>query len=1292
GRIIADMDADMDVTLKNVVVVTKDVKDAEIEEYVDIEPTELQEVVEVVTTAKLITKVVTAASATITAAALKLTTATAPTLTTAPSVARSRKGVVIRDPEESATPSTIVESKAKSKDKGEWILIEEPKPLKKQAQIEQDEVYARELQAELNKNIDWDEGRIIADMDADKDVTLKDVVAVAKDVKDAETVESSVARRRKGVVIRDPKKSATPSIIIYSKAKSKDKGKGILVEEPKPLKKQAQIKQDEAYARELQAELNKNIDWDKLIDHVQRKQKKYNVVKRYQTLKRKPQTEAHARKNMMVYIRNVARFKMDYFKGMTYYDIRPIFEKKFNSNVVFLQKTKEQMDEEDSRALKRLSESREDKVAKKQKLDEEVTELKRHLLIVLNNDDDVYTECTPLARKLFPSLLRNFNREDLEVLWELVKERFASSKPNNFSDDFFMTTLTYMFEKLDVQAQVWKSQRTIHGLAKVKSRRLVESCGVHIITFTSTQMILLVKRRYPLSRFTLDQLINIVRLEVEEESEVFLELLRFIRQQQQEGFRAERLQGEMTKCLRLLVKDLVFQGRIIADMDADKDVTLKDVATVTKDVKDAETEESSDVQGRQAESQAQIYEIDLEHADKVLSIHDVDIEPAELQEVLEVVATAKLITEDEAYARELQAKLNKNIDWDGVVDHVQRKQKEDNDVKRYQVLKRKPQTEAHARKNMMIYLRKVAGFKMDYLKEMTYDDIRLIFEKKFNSNVAFLQKIKEQIDEEDSGAFNRLREIKKIKQLRSKSWMKRLQREMNKCLRLLVKDLEIQGRIIANLDADKDVTLKDVAAVAKDVKVTETEEKPAELQEAVEVVTTTKLITEVVTTASATITAAALKLTTAAAPTLTTAPNKGKGILVEEPKPDKMQAQIKQDEAYARELQAELNKNIDWDEVIDHVQRKQKEKNALKRYQALMRKPQTEAQARKNMMIYLRNAAPFEALYGRKCRSPVCWTEVGEAQILGPELIQETTKKIVQNKQRMQAVHDRQKSYADLKRKPMEFQVGDKNKEQMDEEDSRALKRLSESREDKAAKRQKLDEEVAKLKRHLQIVPNDDDDDVYTKATPLAQAKALPTNDARVVVKFLKSLFARFRNPRAIISDCRTHFYNDKFAKVMSKYGVTHRISTAYHPQTSGQVEVSNRSLKRILERTVGENRASWSEKLDDALWAFRTAYKTPIGCTPYKLLYGKSCHLPIELEHKAYWALKHVNFDLKIAGDHQKFQLNELNELNDLAYENSLIYKEKTKKIHDSKIKNRIFNVGDRVFLFNSRLKIFLS
>nr|GFB84703.1 reverse transcriptase domain-containing protein [Tanacetum cinerariifolium] len=122
----------------------------------------------------------------------------------------------------------------------------------------------------------------------------------------------------------------------------------------------------------------------------------------------------------------------------------------------------------------------------------------------------------------------------------------------------------------------------------------------------------------------------------------------------------------------------------------------------------------------------------------------------------------------------------------------------------------------------------------------------------------------------------------------------------------------------------------------------------------------------------------------------------------------------------------------------------------------------------------------------------------------------------------------------------------------------------------------------------------------------------------------------------------------------MAKYGVTHRLSTSYHPRTSGQVEMTNRGLKRILERTVGENRTSWSDKLADALWAFRTVFKTSVGCTPNRLVYGKAC-------------------------DHRKLQLNEFR---DQAYENSLIYKERTKKLHDDKIKNRIFNVGDQVFL----------
>ncbi|GKB73737.1 reverse transcriptase domain-containing protein [Tanacetum coccineum] len=135
------------------------------------------------------------------------------------------------------------------------------------------------------------------------------------------------------------------------------------------------------------------------------------------------------------------------------------------------------------------------------------------------------------------------------------------------------------------------------------------------------------------------------------------------------------------------------------------------------------------------------------------------------------------------------------------------------------------------------------------------------------------------------------------------------------------------------------------------------------------------------------------------------------------------------------------------------------------------------------------------------------------------------------------------------------------------------------------------------------------------------EAQALPINDTRVVVKILKGLFARFGVPKALIRG--THLCNSQLEKALQKYGVTHRISTAYHPQTNGQTEVTNRVIKRILEQSVGYNPKDWSEKLNDALWAFRTAYKTPTGCTPLRLFYGKACHLPVEIEHKAYWALK---------------------------------------------------------------------
>ncbi|GJQ96273.1 reverse transcriptase domain-containing protein [Tanacetum coccineum] len=203
------------------------------------------------------------------------------------------------------------------------------------------------------------------------------------------------------------------------------------------------------------------------------------------------------------------------------------------------------------------------------------------------------------------------------------------------------------------------------------------------------------------------------------------------------------------------------------------------------------------------------------------------------------------------------------------------------------------------------------------------------------------------------------------------------------------------------------------------------------------------------------------------------------------------------------------------------------------------------------------------------------------------------------------------------------------------------------------------------------------------------EAQALPTNDARVVITFLKKLLCHFEIPKALISDRGTHFCNKIMERTMKRYGVNHRFSTSYHPQTSGQVENMNRALKRILEKTIKDNPAIWSRKLDDALWAFRTAYKIPTGTTPYKLIYGKNCDLPFEIEHRAYWALKNYNPDLIAAGEKRMFQLHELDELRHQAYENSHLYKARTKVWHDRKLRMRKeFKQGNKVMLFHSKYK----
>nr|GEU69548.1 hypothetical protein [Tanacetum cinerariifolium] len=287
------------------------------------------------------------------------------------------------------------------------------------------------------------------------------VTTATTPITDAQVFKTSAPRRRRGVIIQDPEEIATTLVIMHIEDKSKDKGKGIL-----------------------------------------RKEKQDNTVIRYQALKRKPITEAQARKNIMVYLKNMAGFKMDFFRGMTYNEIRPIFEKHYSLNQAFLERVEEEVTSQEEEGSKRK---------------DDTTPLALKVLVVnyqiyYENNKPYYNiiraDGTHQLFLSFITLSKNFDREDLEMLWKLVQERFQSSEPKNFLDDFLLNTLKTMFEKPNVKASIWRDQRGTYGLAKFKSWKLFESCRVHILTLTTTQMILLVEKKYPFTRFTLEQMLN----------------------------------------------------------------------------------------------------------------------------------------------------------------------------------------------------------------------------------------------------------------------------------------------------------------------------------------------------------------------------------------------------------------------------------------------------------------------------------------------------------------------------------------------------------------------------------------------------------------------------------------------------------------------------------------------------------------------------------------------------------------------------------------------------------------
>nr|GFA31791.1 hypothetical protein [Tanacetum cinerariifolium] len=344
-------------------------------------------------------------------------------------------------------------------------------------QEKSDEVEGRQAdtQAEIY-NIDLDHSSKVLSMQEDTEVQeAVEVVTTAKLITEVVTA-AATQDAAASTPIPAAKLKELHTDTLAETPTVKDKGKGILIEDPKPIKKKDQIEMDAEYAKKLQEELEKDheeaykqIDWNAAFDH------------------------------------NTEGYKMEFFKGKTYDQILPIFQARFDANMKFLFKTREEMEKEDEEIIKSINETPTQKVAKRRKLSEEAQEA-----------DDL--------------------RGRLEIrrsrdLMRIVKDRFSRKKPTNFLDEYLLLTLKIMFGELDEQDAIWRNQKSVHGLALVKRWKLLTSCGVHVIILSTVQLFLLVERRYPLSRFTLEQLVNVARLQVKEESEMSLELLRFTRQQ-----------------------------------------------------------------------------------------------------------------------------------------------------------------------------------------------------------------------------------------------------------------------------------------------------------------------------------------------------------------------------------------------------------------------------------------------------------------------------------------------------------------------------------------------------------------------------------------------------------------------------------------------------------------------------------------------------------------------------------------------------------------------------------------
>nr|GEV45345.1 ribonuclease H-like domain-containing protein [Tanacetum cinerariifolium] len=834
--------------------------------------------------------------------------------------------------------------------------------------------------------------------------------------------------------------------------------------------------------------------------------------------------------------------KLDYCKGMSYDDIRLIFEAKFNSNIEFILKTKEQMEEEESRALQSINETLAQKAAKRRKLNEEVEDLKRHLEIVPDKDDDVYTEATPLARKV-PIVGYEIIYLNNKPYYKIIRADGTHSEELSAAKQKLMLLDSAAKGSPSNSREILKTKR---DFIDVFEGELTLRMGKEAITFNLDQTL-----RYSANYNDMTaNRIDVIDMACEEYSQEVLSFFDVI------------TSGNPTP----YYDPIVSTSCPTLTPFRDSDFLLEEVDAFLA-LEDDPTSLKVDHSYFDTEGDILLIEAFLNDDPSLPPLNQGNYLPQVRKELKICEAKTDKSSIDEPLEVELKD-LPPHLEYAFLEDDDKLPVIIDKDLSDEEKTVLITILKSHKRA-ITLKLSDIKGINLEFCTH------KILKEEDFKPAVQHQRRVNPKIQDVIKKEVEKLLDAGLIYPMFDSPW----EAPYIENSHFMVKDGIVLGHKISKngIEIDKDK----VDVIAK-------------------------------------------------LPHPTTI----KGI----------RSFLSYADFYRRFIQ-------DFSKIAWPMTRLLKKdtlfffsKECVEAFQTLKRKL-TEAP----ILIVPDWDLPFELMFDAS--DFAIGVVMGQRQEKHFRPIQYASKTMTRALSNYTTMEKEMLGVVYAFEKFRSYLIMNKS---IVYTDHSALKYIFAKKDSKI----KSFEGMYTAKKPLtfsRLAIMDPPRDIMARTTlpkRCAEAKALPTNDARVVCKFLKSLFARFGTPCAIISDRATYFCNDQFAKVMLKYGVTHRLATAYHPHTSGQVEVSNRGLKRILERTVAENHASCLDKLDATLWAFHIAFKTPI----------------------------------------RKVQLNELNEHHDQAYENSLIYKEKTMRLHDSKIKDRIFNVGDRVLLFNSRLKIFSS